>query len=241
MHLRSPTPMPSSQQNPTPSTLMLHILQTTHHIRNTPQTQTKAQSRRPRMRRIARLKLRVRHRALAARRTIDWRGRSVQGGDGRRVLVYHAGLLLRRHAGLRGVLMLLMGWHTGRGLLLVLHLRCWGVVALAFVGFLGWCWGAGVLGCLGLLAVLWLLLLVVLRVGILAVHWRLACWLGRHGFCALGVLVHGDWIYALIRVCRRCECYSESKTQRWRRKCLCSFAGKVGSNLPPCFSIVAIV
>ena len=115
--------------------------------------------------RVPRLKRDVRHSALPARRTIDWRGSTAKTRDGRHVLVHGTALLLRRHARLR----VRSCAHLGR------HMGALGVLGLRRASML--------LGECGLL-------LLVLRVGVLVVDGRLlvAGEVGR-----LRVLLHWYW------------------------------------------------
>ena len=135
MHLRRPTPMPRRQQHATPSTLVLHILCRIHHVRDTTAQRKQAESNGPGMRGIPRLKRRVRHRALPARRTIRGRRAAAQTRYWRRVLVHGAAGLLGWHAWLlRWVLGLhicalgvLRGRRAGKLLLLLLLLELHGI------------------------------------------------------------------------------------------------------------------
>jgi len=157
MHLRRPTAMPRRQQHTTPSTLMLHILCRTHHVGDTTAQGEETESDSPGMRRVPRLKRRVGHRALPARRTVCGRGAPAQIRYRRRVLVHGAAGLLRWHAGLlRRVLRLhvcALGMLRGRRagivlLLLLLELRRVGVLVVdggLLLGLAGRVGGEGVL------------------------------------------------------------------------------------------------
>jgi len=161
--------MPRRKQNTTPPTLMLHILERIHNIRDTPQAAQAAKTSCPRMRRIPRLKRHISHSPLPTRRTIRRRRSARKIRNRRRVLVYGAALLLGRHAGrvlgLQVCALRLLGRRRAMGELLG---------GRAAVGLL---WVGGELG---------LLLLVLLDcVGVLLVGGRLV---GHVGVC--GVLLH---------------------------------------------------
>lgn len=174
MHLGGSAAVPGCEQDAALSTLVLDVLGRVHDVGNAAQADETAETESPGVGGVTRLKRGASHGPLAAGRAVGGGGTAVERGNGRRVLVLGAALVLRGHAwvgaGGLGERLLLLGGDGRAG-----------------VGLL-WLLGLGVH--LRLLLVLGRVLLhgVLLGIGILGVDGRLLAGVVRRD----GELVHGD-------------------------------------------------